>query len=233
MKIPNSATGATQTSRHLVSIIAAIVLIVGIFAWLKLQPPPRLHTEQDSPGVVFGGNDTSISDRQQMASSVEDFAQFQLGLNPDTWLTLFRFDSSVKELYCGKLPDSDEDLLRILIPNLKPISDHDDTYLEKLFGEIAKRTRDCRGNYVVIVATSGFMEGMTLAQHKSLTASAKILAKGKKCKAVFFIGTKPANIATLRRDLAPLGKRVQFPPKGMPDSGLINSLLSENQEAVR
>lgn len=210
--IPNQNSSSLPV-RKAVRLTVAGVLGTALVAYVSFRQPTRnlTLTESMASASLFEVIDTSVSNRQSVPILAEELATAQLQLDEKlSWLTVFRDDSDVQELFSGPLPGSDEVLLTELVPKLATFASHDNTYLDKAFAVLAKRVPACKGKSAIVVGTDGFCEGMSNEQHSSVQESARKLAASPTLQAVFIEGVNPANMAMLRRDLAPLGERVHF-----------------------
>ncbi len=85
----------------------------------------------------------------------------------------------------------------------------------------------CSGQAVCIVWTDWYCEGMTDADHKSMSEAARKLARNPHVVAVLVVGSDPVNSKVMYRDLAPLAAKLRVFPVGGIDPDLIAQLLSK------
>lgn len=186
----------------------------------------KVPTEATARQVLLAGLDSSASNRQLLPLETGDVATLSLVLDQDTaWMTIWKIDSDVAEIFPGPYPDSDEDLLREITPHLAMLSGRDNTYLQKLLVAMAARAAKCSGRCVIFIATDGFCEGMSVDDHKLMRSAIQSLADNKHVVGVFVEGVNPVNMAAMRTDFSPVASKLQFLPAGKIDSGLVSDLL--------
>jgi hypothetical protein len=185
----------------------------------------RLELEQTAEAVLFVASNTSTSARDLLPAAVAEAGTAPLHLPGSTWLTVFRFDNRIREVFCRPLPASSEALLDELVPHLAPLSGQDNTYLDQALETVTARIQACQGRCVLVLHHDGHTEGMAPAGHDIVRACASRLARHPRLVAVFVVGVEPSQMAEVRRDFAPVTPKLRFVPAGGLDYALIAELL--------
>lgn len=229
----NLGTNTVPQSFMIVKILLLFVFLAAMIAILLSNgcgASKQSPTELTAPFTLIGSLDTSASDRHTLPSALLGMVDVMTNLPDGAFVTLYRADSSCKEIYNGVAPASSEEVVQELTPRLSPVSTTDNTYLDVLAGQITRRLNTVTGLAVVIIDTDYYGEGMSRAGHTGLAAHVAMWGQDRHVVGIVVCHVNPERMAAVRSDFAAAGKKLTVTPDGL-DPDLVRNLV--NKEAGR